>query len=878
MIRSSLAPLRARLLALVLLAILPALSLAAYSAWEERQSALAATDEELLDALDHAAAHHLELLAGARQFLTSLAHLPQVRERDPEACSAFLGVLNTLSPSYANLGVADPSGHVFCSALPLDRPVSMADRSWFRDAASGTPFVVDVHRVGRIAKRPILGLAEPVFSAEHRLQAVVFGGLDLGWFRSFAARSHLPEGAVLAVIDRDGAVLLASPDGHGAGGRILPDETLAAILRLRGGLLTASGSDGTPHRFAVGTLGIEQDRVDFHLTIGVPEAVILAPVNAELRRDLLWLAVASTLVLGVAWFSGGRFVLRPVDRLVSFARRIAEGDLSARTDLTAGVEEFRTLGQAFDAMAEALQEKTATVDRTLQALDESEARFRTAFEGAAIGMSITGLDGRILRVNRSFARMLGYAEGDLVGRSYEEITHPEDREASREGVRAMAEGRRVTVTLEKRYLRKDESVLWARLAAAVVHDGEGSPGYVIGQMEDITDRRLAEEELRLSEQRFRQLFAHAPISIWEEDFTAVGQWLENLRARGIRDLDAHLQSEPQALEHALGLVRLVDVNETTLRLFEIESKEELLDSWGKWFTEETFRVFSEELTAIWEGRNRIDLECSAETARGRPIHYQMHWVAPWEEGRMNLQRVIVAIADVTEHKQVQEALREAGEEVRHLAARIAEVQEAERAHLADELHDRAGQDLSALGMSLGVLRRQLPAGCPEGFRSRLEDCVDLTERASRQVRTVMAELRPPSLDHFGLLASLRSLAAEFSLRTGVRVLIEGGELDPRLPPGLELVLFRTVQEALANVAKHAGADEVIVRLEAPDDTARVIIADDGAGFAPKGHGRRGPEGGWGLAILRERLGAAGGRLEVRSAPGSGTEIAAEVPR
>lgn len=195
----------------------------------------------------------------------------------------------------------------------------------------------------------------------------------------------------------------------------------------------------------------------------------------------------------------------------------------------------------------------------------------------------------------------------------------------------------------------------------------------------------------MDELRFREIFARAPVSIWEEDFSAVGEWLASLRASGVTDLNRFLQSEPQALQRALSLVRLVEINEVTLRLWEVGSKEELLERWTDLFTDETFEVFAGELLAIWEGRNEVTFHCSARTATGRSIHYEMHWVAPMVGGEMNLHQVIVAIVDVTEHKQTEEALRRTAELTRRLSPRLLEVQERERTHLARELHDEFGQ-------------------------------------------------------------------------------------------------------------------------------------------------------------------------------------------
>jgi PAS domain S-box-containing protein len=146
--------------------------------------------------------------------------------------------------------------------------------------------------------------------------------------------------------------------------------------------------------------------------------------------------------------------------------------------------------------------------------------------------------------------------------------------------------------------------------------------------------------------------------------------MASLRESGIQDLNAFFKSKPQALHHALSLVRLVDVNEITLRLWEISSKEELLDRWADLFTDKTYDVFSSELLAIWEGRNEMTYQCSSKTATGRPIHYEMHWVAPIIDGQMNLRQVIVAIVDLTEIKEKEEKLRESEKKYRTLTSNI----------------------------------------------------------------------------------------------------------------------------------------------------------------------------------------------------------------
>ncbi|HEU4656268.1 MAG TPA: EAL domain-containing protein [Capillimicrobium sp.] len=156
------------------------------------------------------------------------------------------------------------------------------------------------------------------------------------------------------------------------------------------------------------------------------------------------------------------------------------------------------------------------IDAAERRLAEAEDRFRAAFEDAAIGMTITSLDGRWLRVNQAFCTLVGRREDELVGRPVHDITHRDDIAVSDEAIAALLAGRRSTAMNELRYLRPDGSPIWVLRSASVVRR-DGVPSYFIAQAIDITERHAAEEALRASEERFRTLAASAPNGIWAID-------------------------------------------------------------------------------------------------------------------------------------------------------------------------------------------------------------------------------------------------------------------------------------------------------------------------------------------------------------------------
>ena len=146
------------------------------------------------------------------------------------------------------------------------------------------------------------------------------------------------------------------------------------------------------------------------------------------------------------------------------------------------------------------------------------------------------------------------------------------------------------------------------------------------------------------------------------------------------------------------------------------------------------------------------------------------------------------------------------------------------------------------------------------------------------IRDLMANLRPPVLDDYGLLAALRWYGEQVTARTGLPVEVWGQEQMPRLSFVAETALFRIAQEALTNVGKHARATHVTVTLEEVPEGLRLTVADDGSGFDPAALPQRRERSGWGLITMRERAEALGGRLRVDSRPGEGTRIVVEVQR
>ena len=258
----------------------------------------------------------------------------------------------------------------------------------------------------------------------------------------------------------------------------------------------------------------------------------------------------------------------------------------------------------------------------------------------------------------------------------------------------------------------------------------------------------------------------------------------------------------------------------------------------------------------------------------------------WTEnpGSLTLEHTDIAwevadsLAIAIQHARLDEAVRQQGQRLRNLAARLAETEENERQQMARELHDQVGQNLTVLGINLNLVRAHMPEQTPALARSRLDDSLALIEKTIERTRDVMANLRPPMLDDYGLVATLHWYSERFASWAGISVTVYGEEPVPRLAAPAENALFRIAQEALTNVCKHAQATQVTVMVTADEEAVSLVIADDGSGFDPAQLTTLDERRGWGLMTMAERAEAVGGFCRIESRPQQGTRVIVEIAR
>ena len=209
--------------------------------------------------------------------------------------------------------------------------------------------------------------------------------------------------------------------------------------------------------------------------------------------------------------------------------------------------------------------------------------------------------------------------------------------------------------------------------------------------------------------------------------------------------------------------------------------------------------------------------------------------------------------------------------------RIIETEENERRRISRELHDEIGQALTAIKFNLDMIDKDLPQDLPV-IRGRLGEAKSLSHQTLASMRQLSMDLRPTMLDDLGLIPTLRWYIQSFSNRLNIYSDFQAIGFEEKLPPQIETAFYRIVQEALNNIAKHSGANHIEIALERKDSIIGASIMDNGKGFDfEKVLHSESPERGFGIVGMQERVSLLGGKMDIRSRPGSGTNIHIEVP-
>ncbi|MDX1812913.1 MAG: PAS domain S-box protein, partial [Gammaproteobacteria bacterium] len=354
--------------------------------------------------------------------------------------------------------------------------------------------------------------------------------------------------------------------------------------------------------------------------------------------------------------------------------------ISSRPDtLENALTELRTLQAK-------LNRQNLELQASQQSLHETLDHFTEFYDFAPIGYLSFDSNGNILNINRTAAEMLGDNHASFINQSFTPLLIVGQEKVFIQHIRqAFNSGKKQSLELNIR--NHQEKQLWIRLESTKLGQ------YIQTAIIDITDRKHAEQELEKNQFRYQSLFEDSPLPQWEEDFSQIKAYFDELRGQGVRDFAQHFRNHPQVVQHCASLMRILDVNKASVQLFEADNKEELIQNLQKSFTDASWLVFTEELITLAEGKTKFSSEAMMQTLSGKPLTVSLQLeVTPGHE--TSLAKVLLAMNDITAKKQAEEALQVANRElearVRNRTAELAQANE----NLHKEIKERQIAELA----------------------------------------------------------------------------------------------------------------------------------------------------------------------------------------
>ena len=312
-----------------------------------------------------------------------------------------------------------------------------------------------------------------------------------------------------------------------------------------------------------------------------------------------------------------------------------------------------------------------------QSLRENEAQLRLAMEAGELGMWRHDLQTRRIYLDERGRAIYGCTSQDVPMTEISDRIDPNDLVAIRQAVAhsATAEGGG-RYHVEYRYAHPDGTIHWLSLHAHVDFVYENAtfqPVLGVGTVQDITIRKQSEEQVHKERQLFRDLFENSPIATWLEDFSGVNVWMSNLRQQGVTDLLTFLNDNPEQRTFALGLIRVLDVNQAAVEQNAAQSKTHLIENLSQLLSGDTFNDLQAELMTFWQGGTRFEFEQNSYRLDGRPLTALIRLDVPIHGGKPDYTQVILTSTDITQQKQIENALRESETHYRELADSITDV-------------------------------------------------------------------------------------------------------------------------------------------------------------------------------------------------------------
>jgi diguanylate cyclase (GGDEF)-like protein/PAS domain S-box-containing protein len=508
---------RSHLLLLVLISVLPALGIIIYSGLDRSSREIEDAKSDAFEAVKSLAYEHERVIGSTRQFLMTLAKIPDIQKLNITASNQLLEGLLKQNPLYGGIFVLNAQG-IMCSSGPAFKQTSMVSSKFFQDVVRTRDFSVGEYAICQFLNRPVLHLGYPITDAKGKFKGMVGISLDIARYARMFSMEKLPLGSTLSISDHRGILLYAYPENGNHMPRTDLPDTIGYMshqsYERREGVFTYTGVDDVKRLNAYRRFRLKPNESAYlFIRVGIPEEKALHHAKRALLINVVLLSVAF-LILGFStWFLGNAIIVKRLNKLVEASRRIEHGDLKTRTGLDHKPDELGEVGRVFDEMAEALEIKNAEHEKSEDKLKKTADQWQTTFDSITDLVMILDRECRIVRVNEAAVRFFNLPMDKIIGKQCFTLMLGTEKPPEQCPYERMMETRQH----EETEIHLAEKGIWLYVSVDPVLDGNGNVVDVVYIAKDITDRKRAENALRQSEERFRELYDHAPVGYCEYD-------------------------------------------------------------------------------------------------------------------------------------------------------------------------------------------------------------------------------------------------------------------------------------------------------------------------------------------------------------------------
>jgi PAS domain S-box-containing protein len=450
-------------------------------------------------------------------------------------------------------------------------------------------------------------------------------------------------------------------------------------------------------------------------------------------------------------------------------------------------------------------------------LHRSHTALTQLFETIPAALYRTTPDGQILHANPALLDLIGSPDlttAQTPGLASFYVDHTE-----RDRFKALMEEHEVVMGFEYELYHASGETIWVQDSARLFRDENTQEVFYEGALVDITSKKRALLELQASEERYRNVFNRSPVALFEEDFSKVYAWIEQLKTVGVTDIRAYLRDHPDVISEAIARIEILDANPAAARLLEADSTDQLIGPIDASMASSAEESFVEQVVAVAEGRDRLFLEATGQTFTGRSIDIVVMWVLSPGEDQVNSHRVLVAVVDVTERREAERQLREL-------------------VRTKDEIIASVSHEIRTPLTAIVGFAQEMRDNWDDMPSTECRDYVDVIAAQSVEVSDIVEDLlvaaridvdrltvAPSSID---LLDQVHNVVDHFNAMDRNGITIKG---DSAMAWADQARTRQILRNLITNAQTHGGPN-IEIHTSSDNGIATVAVRDDGGGIAP----------------------------------------------